>query len=168
MGADVSRQEQSNRTDSKSKLSSLAKTQESILKNRESLFQNFYVPAMKEVISGFDPDSVSGSAQMGLASNEINNSFDSLQKQTGQKLFQQNLSGTGAGLALSAANDRARSSALANAYASQVASSNEKKASALASFGSLMPQTTTAAPVVDRSSSRGSGSTTSVGGGVWH
>lgn len=136
-----------------SKLSSLALTQENILKSRELLFQDYFVPEVKNVVSGFDPDSDAGQAQMGLNAQQVNASFGAAQKQTTQKAAQQGISGSGVNLALIAANDRARSSALANAYANQMAQSNEKKAETLASFGNLMPQTTTAAPTVDKNSS---------------
>jgi hypothetical protein len=136
-------------------------TQEGILKDRESLFQNFFAPAVNDVIQGFDPDSASGKAQMGLTASEINASFDSAQKQTGQALAQRNMTRSGAGLALTAANNRARSSALANAYANQMASSNANKGSTLAAFSSLMPQTTTVAPLEEQGQSTSSSSAVS-------
>ena len=142
-----------------SKLSSLALTQENILKNREALFQDYFVPEVKNVVSGFDPDSGAGQAQMGITADQINQSFDAAQKKTDQMIAQRNLDKTGAGAALTAANNRARSSALASAYANQMASSNTQKADALVKLGTLMPQTTTAAPIL----STGKSSSISVG-----
>ena len=139
---------------SRSYQSSLANTQEEILKNRELFFQDYFIPEFKEVYNSFDPDSESGSAQMGLTSGEINKSFDSAQKQTDQMLAQRNMLDTGAGAALTAANNRAKSSALANAYATQKASSSDKKAANLAQFSQLMPQTTTAAPILEEGTGR--------------
>lgn len=151
-------QHSSNFSVGESKLSSLALTQENILKNREALFQDFFVPEMKNVISGFDPDSEAGQAQMGVNAQQVNASFDAAQKQTKQVAAQQGITGSGTHLAMIAANNRARSGALANAYANQMAQSNEKKAETLASFGNLMPQTTTAAPTVDKNTSSGKSS----------
>jgi hypothetical protein len=135
------------------KLSSLAKTQEAILKERNQDFREYYLPEFRDFYGSLSPDSEAGKAQMGLTANEINSSFDAAQKQTNQSLAQRNLSGSGAGLALIAANDRARSSALAKAYASRMAETTANKGNALAQFAQLMPQTTTAAPTVGTSSS---------------
>ena len=141
---------------SKSYQSSLANTQEEILKKREAFFQDYFIPEWKEVYEEFDPDSAASKAQMGLTAQEINTSFDSAQKQTDQMIAQRNLGKTGAGAALTAANNRAKSSALASAYANQMAGSTANKANALAQLGStLMPGTTTAAPMQDESTSSG-------------
>lgn len=148
--------EQKNISYGKSYQSSLANTQEDILKQRDAFFQDYFIPEFQEVYNSFDPDSKSGSAQMGLTAGEINKSFDSAQKQTSQILAQRNMADSGAGAALTAANNRARSSALANAYATQAAKSSELKASSLSSLGNLMPQTTTAAPVLTEEKTQGS------------
>lgn len=139
------------------KLSSLAKTQEAILKERNQDYREYYLPEFKDFYSSLSPDSEAGKAQMGLTANEINSSFDAAQKQTNQSLAQRNLDGSGAGLALLAANDRARSSALAKAYAGRMAEATANKGNALAQLAQLMPQTTTAAPTVGSSSSSSSG-----------
>lgn len=128
--------------------SSLSKTQAGILKNREQLFQDWYLPTFKSVMEEFDPNSKAGSAAMNLTAGQIDNSFKSAQKQMGQVLAQQNLLGTGAGMALTAANNRARSSALADAYANQMSNSTANKAQMLNSMSGLMPSTTTAAPTL--------------------
>lgn len=133
--------------------SALTRTQSSILKDREQVFKNWYLPEAKGILSNFDPQSASGKAAMGLTSKEINSSFASAQKQTTQALAQQNLLGSGAGAALTAQNNRARASALADAYANQMASSNEKKANFLSNMATLMPSTTQAAPTLSSSSS---------------
>ena len=140
---------------SKSYQSSLANTQEGILQTREKFFQDYFVPEFKEAYSALDPDSSAGQAKMGLTANEINTSFDAAQKQTNQVLAQRNMGNTGAGAALTAANNRARSSALAQAYATNAAESAEKKVSALNTLSTMMPQTTTAAPVLENSKSSG-------------
>lgn len=135
--------------------SSLANTQEAILKNREEIFQNYYLPEFKDFYSSLDPDSESGQAQMGLNAQQVNASYDAAQKQTDQDMARQNISGSGAHLATIAANNRARSSALASAYANQMAASTQNKGNALAQLGQLVPSPTTAAPVLDNSSSKG-------------
>lgn len=140
---------------SSSAQSSLADTQEAILKNREEIFQNYYLPEFKDFYSSLDPDSEAGRAQLGLNAQQVNASYDAAQKQTDQAMARQNITGSGAHLATIAANNRARSSALASAYANQMAASTQNKGNALAQLGQLMPQTTTAAPVLDNSSSKG-------------
>lgn len=138
---------------SKSYESELAKTHNKILIDREEEFQSYYLPEFKDLYASMTPDSEQGQAQMGLTAQQINQSFDSAQKQTDQRMAQQGITGSGAHLATIAANNRARSSALANAYASQMASSTEQKANALANFAGLMPSTTNAAPVLNKSDS---------------
>jgi hypothetical protein len=133
--------------------SGLANTQEAILQNREKFFQDYFVPEFKEAYDALDMNSEAGKAQMGLTANEINTSFDTAQKQTNQVLAQRNLGNTGAGAALTAANNRARASALANAYATNAANSAEKKVSALNTLTQLMPQPTTAAPMQENAKS---------------
>lgn len=157
--------ESSSKAFSQTYLSSLAETQEEILKNREALFQSYYMPEMQKTIESFDPDSPVGAAQMAVNAKQVNASFDAAQKQTRQALAQQNLLGSGVSTALAAQNNRARSSALADAYTNQMASSNEKKATVLASLGQLMPTPTSAAPTVSKSWSKGSSSSISGGGG---
>jgi hypothetical protein len=134
-------------TTSETKDTALSKAQTDILKSREDIFQNFYLPEFKNYYNSISPDSEAGKAQMGLTANQINASFDSAQKQSEQSMAQRNISDSGAGAAITAANNRARSSALANAYASMQATADEKKANALANFGSMMPSPTTAAPM---------------------
>lgn len=128
---------------------SLAQTQ--ILKERESLFQNWYMPEVKSLLEEFNPNSEAGKAQMSLNANQINQSFNAAQKQTTQSLAQQNLLGSGAGAALTQANNRARASALANAYTNQMATSTSNKANTLANLSTLMPSTTNAAPMLSSS-----------------
>lgn len=140
-----------------SKQSSLANTQEQILINRENTFRDFFLPEFKDLYESLSPDSAAGAAQMGQTAKEVNASFNAAEKQTNQMLAQRNLLNTGAGAALTAKNNRARSSALADAYAAQAAASNDKKLSALDSVSKLMPQPTTAAPVLSNSKQTSNG-----------
>jgi hypothetical protein len=140
---------------SKSVESSLTRTQGKILEARENVFQSWYLPQAKQMMTEFDPTSASGSANMTKTAGGINRSFDSAQKQTNQALAQQNLLGTGAGAALTAANNRARCSALADAYATQMSNSTSQKANFLSNMATLMPSTTQAAPTLSSSSSSG-------------
>ena len=142
------------------KQSSLANTQEVILKERNQDYRDYYLPEFKDFYSSLSPDSEAGKAKMGLTAKEINTSFDSAQKQTGQIIAQKNLDWSGVDMALIAANNRARSSALANAYANQQAATTENKGNALAQLAQLMPQTTTAAPLETKSSQTTYGSWT--------
>lgn len=146
----------------------LSKTQSDVLKKHEELFQSYYLPEFKDLYESMTPDSEAGKAQMGLVANQINQSFDSSQKQTNQAMAQHGITGSGAHLATLASNNRARSSALANAYAQQMANSTANKASALANLGSMMPQTTTAAPVVTSNASQATSWNFGMGGGVTH
>jgi hypothetical protein len=150
---------------SQSYLSSLAETQEGILKSRESFFQDYFLPQFKEVYNLYNPDSEQGKSQMGLTANQINSSFDSAQKQTNQALAQRNMLNTGAGAALTAQNNRAKSSALANAYATQMANSNNQKASMLSNLQTIMPTPTNAAPTVSKSKSSSDSSSLGIAAG---
>lgn len=156
----------SSQSSSESKLSSLALKQEDVLDFREDFFRNKYLPEFQSLYESLNPDSAAGKAQMGLTAKEINSSFNAAQKQTNQALAQQNLNGSGAGLALLAYNNRARSSALANAYANNMAKSNENKMTALTTLGGLMPQTTTAAPTVQKSQSTSKSSSSGFSAGI--
>jgi hypothetical protein len=129
----------------------LALIQGDVLKAREQLFQEWYKPKMDEVYNSFDLNSESSKAAFGQTAKEINNSFDTAQKQAQQTLAQRNMLNTGAGMALTATNQRARASALADAYANQMASSQDKKANFLSNMATLMPSTTTAAPTLSSS-----------------
>ena len=149
---------------SSSRQSSLANTQEAILKSREEIFENYYLPEFKDFYTSLDPDSAAGKAQLGLNAQQVNASFDAAQKQTNQAMAQQGISGSGANLAMIAANNRARSSALANAYAQQMAASTENKGNALAQLGQMVPSPTTAAPTLE--SSRSVGYTNAVSGNI--
>lgn len=158
-----SQNKSSSSAQSVTRLSSLAETQEAILKERNQDYREYYLPEFKDFYNSLDPDSAAGQAQMGLNAQQVNASFDSAQKQTNQMAAQQGITESGAKLALIAANNRARSSALANAYANRMAESTANKGNALAQFAQLMPQTTTAAPTVGESSSHSSGSGMGVG-----
>jgi hypothetical protein len=153
MGGSLSGNFSKSSSSAKSYESELAKTQNSILKEREKFFQSYYLPEFQELYSSMTPDSEAGKAQMGLTANQINQSFDAAQKQTDQMIAQRNLADSGAGAALTAQNNRAKASALANAYATQMANSTQQKATALANLGTLMPSTTNAAPILSQSES---------------
>lgn len=139
---------------SSSEESPIAKQQGRILQKREKLFESWYLPEAQKIMEGFDPRSESGSAAMSLNANDINKSFASEQKQTTQMLSQQNLLGTGAGAAMTAANNRARAGALADAYANSMATSNSNKASLLGTLSTMVPSATNAVPILNNSSSR--------------
>lgn len=159
MGGGASGSFSQSKSNTQSYQSSLANTQEAMLKERNQFFKSFYLPEYQDLYESMDMNSDAGQAQMGMTADQINQSFDAAQKKTDQMIAQRNLGKTGAGAALTAANNRAKSSALASAYANQMASSNTQKADALVKLGALMPQTTTAAPIL----STGKSSSISVG-----
>ena len=66
---------------------------------------------------------------MALQTKEINSAFDAAQKATAQNLAKQNLLGKGSGVsaALTAQNDRARASALSDAYNNTLLQNNTQK-----------------------------------------
>ena len=134
--------------------SSLTDFQEQVVKSRENIYQTYFMPMFKNLYGEMAPDSSAGAAQMAKTAGEINRSYDSAQRQTQQQLAQRNLAGTGAGMALEAANNRARSGALSQAYTERMASSTSDRGNALSMLAGTMNQPTTATPMV--SDSKGS------------
>ena len=137
--------------------SALSKAQTEILRSRQAEFENWFLPELKSSIAETNINSDQSKAKMALMGNNINTSFDTAQKQTNQMLAQQGLLGQGGGVAaaLQAKNDRARSSALAQAYYNTLADNQRAKQNLLQVGASLMPSTTTSAQYHQSQSSSG-------------
>lgn len=140
--------------------SRLSQLQGDILQNRENQYNQYYFPelqkAMQEQSAGGDAFNASMNQQAG----QINAAYDAAQKNTVQSLAQQGLAGNKNGVeaALTAANNRARSSSLAQAYANQLAQTQANKNNLLALMGQSMPNTTNSAEYYQNSISQGSSS----------
>jgi len=134
--------------------SELSATQNQALQNREKVFYSDFLPMLKSTFADQSAGGAVFNAQVGKQAQEINAGFDAAQKATSQQLAKQNLGGdSGVTASLKAANERARSSALANAYANTLSGSNTNKINLLQTMAGVMPQTTTAAPVYTTSTS---------------
>ena len=134
--------------------SAISKQQAEILASREEIFDTDFLPnwqtAYKEIdnsianarkqtgsnidiidnaIAEITYNSPAMKSAMALQSNQINNAFQATQKQTAQNLAKQNLLGTSSGVtaSLQGQNERARSSALAEAYYNTVLQNDAKK-----------------------------------------
>lgn len=148
--------------------SKLSNAQLEILKERQAQYQQYFFP---ELVSGVQQNSV-GSEQFNsqLSANvaQVNAAYDQNRNKIKQNLAQQGMLGQGGGVqaALTQANERARSSALASAYAQQLSSANEKKLSYLTLAGSMSPTPTTSADYYSSSSSKSKGSGNNVGIGI--
>ena len=113
-------------SNARTKDSALSNAQLKILQDREALFNDTFFPEFKSAISNIDQQAENsnveteklGTGLMKDSADAINLSYDASQKQTRQNLAQQGLLGKGSGVsaALTAANERSRSSALADAY----------------------------------------------------
>ena len=149
---------QTQESESRTKESALSLAQTEILRSRQAEFENWFLPELKSEIAATDVNSQQGQAKLALMGNNINTAFNTAQKQTNQNLAQQGLLGTGGGVAaaLQAKNNRARSSALAQAYYNTLGDSQSAKQNLLQIGASLMPSTTTSAQYHQSSSSSGS------------
>lgn len=138
--------------------SALSLAQTEILRSRQAEFENWFLPELKSSIAETNIGSDQSKAKMALMGNNINTSFDTAQKQTNQTLAQQGLLGTGGGVAaaLQAQNNRARSSALAQAYYNTLADNQSAKQNLLQVGASLMPSPTTSAQYHQTTQSSGS------------
>ena len=148
--------------------SGLSKEQLSILQQRQAQYNQYFFPALQQGLEQSTPGSSVFTQQMGNNAQQVNAAFDSSQMQTNQILAQHRLLGSangGTAAALKAQNERARASALANAYSSQVQNANADKQRFLQMGLGMSPQTTTAAPF--HSQQEGQGTRTQSGPSVW-
>ena len=151
--------------------SELSNEQLGILQERRDMANNYFFPELQNAIKENTAGTKQFDAAMAQQAGAINTSYNAAQKATEQSLSQMGLKGspTGVEAALTAANNRARSSALAQAYYNQLAQSQQNKMSLLNTMGSLMPQTTNSAEYYSSSASQGTsesqGTSTSTAGG---
>lgn len=153
---------------SESRLSGL---QGDIVESREEKFNNYFFPELQNAIEETKSGSDAHRAVMEQNANAINTAYDASQKTTEQTLAQQGLSGSGGvNAALKAANNRARSSSLAQAYYNQLASSQNNKTALLGLMGDQMTKPTSSAEYHNASTSQGTsesqGTSMSEGGGT--
>lgn len=140
--------------------SGLSQEQLKILQQRQQQYNQFFFPALQQGIEQSTPGSATFVQQMGNNAKQVNAAFDSSQMATNQILAQHNLAGGtqgGVAAALKAQNERARASALANAYSSQLQTANADKQKFLQLGLGMSPQTTTAAPFHQESTSESTG-----------
>lgn len=139
--------------------SALSNEQLSILQNRENQYNEWFFPELQNAVKNTDINSPEGQALMEQQASTINASFDASNRQIKQNLAQQGLLGGGSGgvqASLNAQNQRAKSSALAAAYANQLGQMNSQKASLLGVGAGLMTTPTTSAQYHSTSSSSNS------------
>ena len=143
--------------------SGISKEQLSILQKRQQQYNEYFLPQLLQGLESSSPGSEVFTQQMGNNVQQVNAAFDSSQAATNQIIAQHNLAGGGNGstaAALKAQNERARASALANAYSSQLQTTNDDKQKFLQLGLGMSPQTTTAAPFHQESDAQGSRTST--------
>lgn len=152
--------------------SSISKQQSQILANREQTAQNFFFPQVQSEYSRNTEGSSEFNAGMAQQANAINTSFNAAQQATNQGIQQMGLGGSQTGIeaALKASNDRARSSALAQAYNTQLQNAQSNRLSLLSMVGQTVPNATTDTAYHQTSTSSGTSNSqstnTSVSGGT--
>ena len=140
--------------------SRLSQLQGDILQNRENQYNQYYFPELQKAMEEQSAGGGAFNASMNQQAGQINAAYDAAQKNTVQSLAQQGLAGNKNGVeaALTAANNRARSSSLAQAYANQLAQTQSNKNTLLALMGQAMPGTTNSAEYYQNAVSQGSSS----------
>ena len=142
--------------------SRLSQKQGDILDSREQKFNDVFFPELQNAIAENTPGSAANNAAMEQNANAVNTAYDAAGKATDQTLAQQGLSSAGGvNAALKAANNRARSSSLAQAYYNQLTASQANKTTLLGLMGEQMANPTSSAEY--HSSSTGQGTSVSQG-----
>ena len=138
--------------------SRLSQLQGDILQQRNDWTNQWLIPELQNSVAENTQGSAQNKAVMEQQANAINTAYDAARKSTEQTLSQQGLLGspTGVNASLQAANNRARSSSLAQAYYNQLANSQQNKNALLTSMAQLAPGTTGSAEYHQNSSSQGS------------
>ena len=143
----------------------LSTAQLEILKKRQEEYDSVFLPEIKKGLAegtpGSDEYRRKMSTLMGNNAQQVNAAFDDAQAQTTQNLAQQGLSGSansGVSAALRASNERARASALANAYSMAQTEQDTNKQKYLSMGLQMSPTAKQAAPMGAYSVSEGSGS----------
>jgi len=154
-----------NTSESGTRASELSNEQLGILQERRQMANNYFFPELQQSIAENTEGTKQFNAGVAQQANAINTSYDAAQKATEQSLAQQGLKGsrTGVEAALTAANNRARSSALAQAYYNQLSQAQQNKMNLLNTMGAMMPQTTNSAEYYSSSTSQGTSESQSAG-----
>jgi len=158
MGANGKKESSSGKTVSTGSTysSELSWKQYKILQQREEQYQAFFFPELKNTLAENSVGSKQFNAQVGANAEQVNAAFDANKAKIQQNLAQQGMLGQANGVqaALTQANERARASALANAYAEQLNAANANKMNALQLGLAASPTPTTSAEYYQTSSSR--------------
>jgi len=154
-------------SDSSTYSSELSQKQLKILQQREKQYQDFFFPELKNMLAENSAGSAQFNAQVGANTEQVNAAFDANKSKIQQNLAQQGMLGQAGGVqaALTQANERARASALANAYAEQLNAANANKMNALQLGLAASPTPTTSAEYYQSSSSRTHNSSSGFGVG---
>lgn len=145
-----------NTSQSGSSESRLSQVQGDIVEKREGMFNNYFFPELQSAVEETKSGSASNKAVMEQNANAINTAYNASQKSTDQTLAQQGMSSAGGvSAALKAANNRARSSSLAQAYYNQLSASQANKTNLLGMMGDQMTKPTTSAEYHNSSTSQG-------------
>ena len=154
-----------NWSESGTRASELSNEQLGILQERREMANNYFFPQIQNAIAENTAGSKEFNAGMAQQANAINTSYNAAQKATEQSLSQMGLKGSQTGIeaAMTAANNRARSSSLAQAYYNQLSQSQQNKMNLLNTMGALMPQTTNSAEYYSSSTSQSTSESQSAG-----
>ena len=154
-----------NTSESGTRASELSNEQLGILQERRQMANNYFFPELQNSIAENTEGTKQFNAGVAQQANAINTSYNAAQKATEQSLAQQGLKGsrTGVEAAMTAANNRARSSALAQAYYNQLSQAQQNKMNLLNTMGAMMPQTTNSAEYYSSSTSQGTSESQSAG-----
>ena len=159
MGGSSSSTQQSSST-SKTVETQLSKQQASILKERESQYQEFFFPELIEELEAAD-NGVMGSNYMNGQTKAINSASGQAQASFTNDMNKRDLTGSGTEAQGMVALSNAKSSALSDAYYKTQTQLKSDKLNALQMGGAMSPTPTTAAPMGQESSGSGSGSSRS-------
>ena len=141
--------------------SPLSQEQLKILQNRENIFNSYFWPTYQTALeNSMSMDSDQSKAQLSSASNQINASYNAAEKQTNQRLAQQGLLGDQSGVqaALNAKNNRARASALSEAYYNTLSNNNSNVTNLLGIGSDLMTKPTSSSQYYTTTTSKSDGS----------
>ena len=167
MGAGGKKEKSSGKTisDGYTYSSELSQKQLKILQQREKQYQDFFFPELKNMLAENSAGSAQFNAQVGSNAEQVNAAFDANKSKIQQNLAQQGMLGQANGVqaALTQANERARASALANAYAEQLNAANSNKMNALQLGLAASPTPTTSAEYYQTNSSKTKNSSSGFG-----
>ena len=166
---------QSSSSENNSKSSSTSRTYASelsteqlkILQERNAQYTSYFFPELQKAISATNSDSAETAATMANQASQINTAYNSGMQNLNQNLAQQGIAGDASGVqaALNQAQQRGRSSALAQAYYKTLSDNTDKKTALLGIASTMMPKATTDSSYYQESESESSGSGSGSGSG---